>query len=515
MFDELFLYDIKKIRIFFKNNKNVTAYGNGSFYEKTKKILAQFNFEFNDVLYTKNNNIVSMSGRKYEDIVKDSSILVCSTFSKEITNLIKMQKTYPKDIKILSLQDDKINIELYKKELNKVIQIKHIKQLQDLKNKHRVRVIFFVLSKSIWKIDSIFKKMQEDQFFEPLILIIPHTPYGEERMWEDMNEAYDYFKNKKYPVIYSYNKNEQRWLTLEEIKPDIIFFTLPHNVTIEEYYENAYFNYLSCYAGYGISTVSYNNNQPQYNLIFHNLMYKIFVQNNDMLQNYLSLSYLNKNNLHLVIDNTIEALRAYKKNNLSNFKKVIWAPHHTILDNDPLKLSTFIKFSEYFRNIVEQKKFNIFLIFKPHPELKVKLYLHPKWGKEKTDEYYKFWIKNSNSSLEEGEYIELFQKSDAMILDSASFLAEYLFMEKPMLFLTRPETKTYLNEFGVSCIKCIFTTDNTLGIDEFIRDIVRNQYKIKDEQLNFIDDYYKNLGKNNTSQYILDILKNEIRGKLE
>ncbi len=515
MNNKLFLYDIESLIAFFEANKRVVAYGNSSFYEKVKKILGQFDLKFEDVLYTNNNKIVSVSGKNYEDIAKDSSILVCSTFSDEIINLIKIQEIHPKNIKIISLQSDKLNLKPYKKELNKLIHTKHLKLLKNLKNKSRIKVVFFVLLKSIWKVDSLFKIMQKDPFFEPLILIIPHTSYGEEIMWQDMNEAYDYFKTKGYPTVYSYNRNEQRWLKLEEIKPDIIFFTLPHNITIEEYYEKAYFNYLSCYAGYGISTVSYNNNQPQYNLVFHNSMYKIFVQTEEMLKNYLSLSFLSKSNLDLVIDGTVEILKKSIKRNTSNLKKIIWAPHHTILDSDPLKLSNFIKFAKYFRNLIEQKRFEFFLVFKPHPELKAKLYAYPEWGKKKTDEYYNFWIENPNTLLEEGEYIELFQESDALILDSASFLAEYIFTKKPMLFLTREETKNYLNEFGNSCLDCISTANNYLSIDVFINEIIRNQYKIKKEQLIFIEDYYKSLKKNKTSKSILNILKKEIKGTSE
>ena len=88
MNNKLFLYDIKELTNIFTNNKKVIAYGNGSFYEKIKNILEQFNFKFCDILYTKNDNIVSISGKDYNDLVKEASIIVCSTFSDEIINII-------------------------------------------------------------------------------------------------------------------------------------------------------------------------------------------------------------------------------------------------------------------------------------------------------------------------------------------------------------------------------------------------------------------------------------------
>ena len=45
-----------------------------------------------------------------------------------------------------------------------------------------------------------------------------------------------------------------------------------------------------------------------------------------------------------------------------------------------------------------------------------------------------------------GEYRAYFASSDAMILDSVSFMAEYLYVHKPALFLTREGER--FNEFG-------------------------------------------------------------------
>src|SRR5690606_301766 len=127
------------------------------------------------------------------------------------------------------------------------MQKQHQALLQQIKGKEKIKVVFLAIHKSVWKVDSVFKKMLDDPFFEPLILVCPYTPYGEERMRQDMQECYEYFQDKGYPVLYSYHEEENRWITLKEIQPDIVFFTNPHNLTRKEYYEDAYINYLSCY----------------------------------------------------------------------------------------------------------------------------------------------------------------------------------------------------------------------------------------------------------------------------
>ena len=75
--------------------------------------------------------------------------------------------------------------------------------------------------------------------------------------------------------------------------------------------------------------------------------------------------------------------------------------------------------------------------FKPHPRLLTELYAHPEWGKQRTDDYYRLWSTMPNTQLELGQYVDLFMTSDAMIHDCASFVIEYLYTHKPVMFVSR------------------------------------------------------------------------------
>ncbi len=123
---------------------------------------------------------------------------------------------------------------------------KHQQLIEGKKRERKVKSCFLAIHKSVWKVDPVFKKMIEGPYFEPLILICPYTSFGEEHIWQNMKDTYEYFEEKGYPLLSSYDKKEDRWLSLEDIKPDIVFFTNPHNLTRKEYYEDAYMNYLSC-----------------------------------------------------------------------------------------------------------------------------------------------------------------------------------------------------------------------------------------------------------------------------
>lgn len=512
-YEEISIYNIKVLKKYFKEN-SIIAYGNGEFYKRVKNFIKEFDLEFSDILYTENSKIVSISGRKYEDIVENSYIIICSSFYEDIIKNLENQEIQAKSIKVMTFKDNVYNKEYLVKFMSK----KHKLFIDNLKDKNKIKVVFLAIHRSIWKVDKIFKEMLINPYFEPIILICPHIVYGDERMWEDMQNSIEYFKEKGYPFVSSYNQEENRWVTLKEIQPDIVFFTNPHSLTKEEYYQNAFLNYLSCYAGYGILTANYNSGQSQYNQIFHNTMWKIFVQNKDMLDGYKRLSSLSNKNIHLVIDNIIEVIRnksiakiVWK--NYFTHKKVIWAPHHTIIKNFEAQLSTFLIYADFMRELALKTKDTITWAFKPHPILKPKLYNHPKWGIEKTDEYYKFWQDSSNTQLEDGEYIELFKQSDALINDSASFLVEYIFTNNPMLYLMTDYTKDNLNKFGNKCLNLVEQAFNKDDIKSFLDLILENKFKESKKINKFIQDYFNDLGKNINSSAIINFIKNDIGGK--
>lgn len=428
----------------------------------------------------------------------------------------KIKKLIPQPIKdILRPLKKKFYDDAKKRVLFKKMQKKHKQLIEQIKGKEKIKVVFLAIHKSVWKVDPVFKKMLDDPYFEPIILVCPYTAYGEERMWEDMKDTYEYFEDKGYPLLSSYNKDEDRWISLEEIKPDIVFFTNPHDLTRKEYYEDAYMNYLSCYAGYGMPISKYDNFEDQFNKFFHNCVWKIFVQTQEMLINYQNISQRANDGIQLVGDCLVENLRnksvlytnCWKNDN--DKLKLIYAPHHTIEENNSFSISTFLQNGEYIKELVTDYRDYIYWSFKPHPILKSKLYAHLNWGKDKTDKYYNFWKNFGNSQIDEGEYIDLFKYSDAMILDSSSFLGEYLFIDKPMLYLMKKETNNYMSEFGTDCLKVCELAYKNEEIRQFINNLISKKDQKSLVRKNLIKDYDKSLSlEKDTSSEIIKEIKN-------
>lgn len=495
----LSLYDIKSLKKLFING-SVVAYGNGSFFNKTNEHLKLFNLEFSDILYTKIDKIVSISGKSYEDIAKNSTILICSSFSDEILKNLKNLKIKPKNIKIATFianSDEELNF--YKQELAKVMQRRHKLFLQKLKDKKKIKVIFLVLFESVWKLDAVFRKMLDDPYFEPIILVIPFTPYGEEKMWEEMTKTYQYFKQKEYPCLLSYCKKEGRWIALDEISADMVFFTNPHNLTHKDYYKDAYLNYLSVYVPYYFMGTRHGGELKELETDFFIHIWKVFSPHFLITKELENLYKEKKENFFTFGYPAIEIFISQKVNKKKVWKSkdkinLIYSPHHTI-ENNEHSLSTFLEHGDFIKELAVKYKNNIDWTFKPHPNLKYKLYKHKNWGKDKTDNYYKFWESQTFTQFNDGEYEDLFLESDAIIHDCSSFIVEYAFMQKPSLYLYRENTDSLLNEFGRKAMQSYEKAWNKKDIEEFLQSLINNSYdkqKIENSYIyNYIEELYK------------------------
>jgi CDP-glycerol glycerophosphotransferase (TagB/SpsB family) len=155
------------------------------------------------------------------------------------------------------------------------------------------------------------------------------------------------------------------------------------------------------------------------------------------------------------------------------FKRVIWAPHHSILDDDPLDYSNFLEIADDMLALANAYKDKLQFVFKPHPRLKAKLYQHPKWGEARTDAYYDSWAKNPNCSMIEGNYVDLFKSSDCMIHDCSSFTGEYLYVNKPVMFVTKKETIEQFNVFAQECLKMHYRGGCIDDIKRFLDDVIQ------------------------------------------
>jgi hypothetical protein len=389
-----------------------------------------------------------------------------------------------------------------------------------IQKKDRITAVFLLVYDSIWKYEGIYMLMKQDKRFNPVVVVVPCVFYDIEIMLEEMDRSYNSFLTKGYNVIKAYNETSKEWMDISnEIKPDIVFYTYPDNITKKKYYVHNFLNSLTVYVPYGIMTA--NIQQDQYDLIFHNMIWRCYYET--VIHKAMARKYATNRGVNVSIsgfpmgdiflDNTLIPIDVWKNKN-RDIKRIIWAPHYTIDENKrQYAYSNFLTDYQFMLDIAKQFEGAIQIAFKPHPVLKPTLYDNANWGKERTDVYYNTWQKISNGQLEEGSYEDLFLTSDAMILDSISFISEYLYTGKPSLFLIRNETiKTKFNEYGTLIFNLLYKSFNHRDIINFINQtVLKKEDPLLNERLNFINEYLRPPNNQTASQNIFNDIINHIK----
>lgn len=351
------------------------------------------------------------------------------------------------------------------------------KKVRELcKSNRPINVLFFALDSNTWKYDSVFQAMQNDPAFSPTVLAVPQVNKGREFMLSQLRHGMEYYQSKGYKAVCSYDEETDSYVDAFSLQPDIIFFSNPYDGLVDDIYniKHYYKKCLTCYVNYTFCSVPY---QWQCASEFHQRVWRYYVECEDNLKQVKS--YYPGNNCVVtgyptsdLFASTVETGKDWKLKD-GKLKKVIWAPHHTIQGQTGLiQFSTFLLYCEFMLKLAEDYQDTVQFAFKPHPLLLPALYSHPDWGKEKTDAYYEKWSNGKNTMFVNGDYIDLFKSSDAMIHDCGSFIIEYLHVNKPVMFLGTFDRVSQSNEVGKKAYSCHYVGNTKEEIKDFIDNVV-------------------------------------------
>lgn len=322
-----------------------------------------------------------------------------------------------------------VHVETY---VGKYYRIYNIYRLKKRHSDSPLSVLFLVFDLATWKTQALYWAMVADSRFSPQVMI------------ERSNEASEgYERLQEYLKKGNYNFLESNGRQIKEIMPipDIIFYQKPYlsNIPNHLQYKNNHKS-LFCFCNYAMHIIC---QKWAYDMTLLNNCWQIFAENKSFKDEMLTL--LGKKALNYQVTGVPIMDEWSKRSDFSidpwkgcgKKKRIIWAPHHTLGNSEYINYSTFLRYAEFMLQIANQYKEFVQFAFKPHPVLFGKLIAL--WGKEKTAEYYRKWAEGENTQLAEGDYIGLFNCSDAIIHDCASFIVEYAYACRPGLYLIDSE----------------------------------------------------------------------------
>lgn len=391
--------------------------------------------------------------------------------------------------------------------------------IERLRKKDQIIIGFIANYASTWIGDDLYWLLEEsDKFIPYVFLLANHNGQSDEMIREEYQKNLEYFSNRNMRVVQTYDFNTGGQYTWEEveIKPDICIWLTPWIDLFKGdfYLLNYSLDTLHTYIPYGFM-VAENERKDfvfhQYDQIIHNIAWKNFKESYIAVKMAGKYAFVGESNAVYTGYPKMDPFFKEEKYNNSvwedlikksgnpNAKKIIYAPHHTLDEDEPVVFSTFASNYKFMLELARKYQEETVWVFKPHPQLKYKAIKAGIFQDlESWNEYEKKWRSLKNVDvLEEGEYYGLFLKSDAMIMDSISFLAEYLYVDRPLLFLQREGQ--FFNDFGTCLMDIHYTAagDHFEAIEQFLNNILNEVDMNKVERCDFFEDnlnYMKETG---------------------
>lgn len=387
-----------------------------------------------------------------------------------------------------------------------------------IKNGKKIVVYFVAYEKAQWIFQSIYDAMAKDDIFEPRVLCI--------KAWERENveknateDLIKFFENKKLKIVREFDENNL---------PDIIFvaYHVFERIGLDIKLYEMYKKVLFCHIPYSwlveredrVDESSFNN----YNIIY---FWKQFVPDNRSYNAAMNNIVNGKNVVLSGYPKTDEILKAPGECSLwknKDAKKIIWAPHWSLY-NSPVAKANFDKYYIQMLDYVEKNP-EIQMIIKPHPFLKGFIgnkKMQKEWNAdikitvEEYEEYLEKWKNLPNGNVHNsGDYFDLFKSSDAMILDSLSFMAEYSFLTKPMCFCSREKTLSDLkhdfNSMAKELLDGMHIAYQWNDIVSFIESVVINENNSKQEIQEINAQKHLMVNSGHVGEFIKDNIKSSL-----
>ena len=383
------------------------------------------------------------------------------------------------------------------------------RSLEKIRRKDKIKVAFVTDHAACWCGDKLYNLFAQNPRFETTVFFCQNKT---ESTLDDARHDFEQFKSAGVNVVAIFDSNA------EVPAQDIIFFLRPYPLFFPKrlQFKNLTPQTLIAYIPYAIVTIPVE----YYNLTVIRVAWKIFFETEFSLRFFEEkcetgvprgvVSGLPK--LDFFFNDASKAAFAWKMTR-PDAKKIIWAPHWSM--NCGVFYSTFpynYKFMYEFAKTHPETSW----VVKPHPRLMlaaVETGLFPSVAAY--EEYLQAWDDLPNAQVCTGAYYQdIFATSDGMILDSLSFIAEYQYVNKPMIYMLNNEQEEF-SELGKKILDASYVIDgkNLEQISAAMQKIFIEgndslksaRQKVFDEELN----YYRRNGMD-ASNFIYQTITKEL-----
>lgn len=334
------------------------------------------------------------------------------------------------------------------------------------KGKERIRVLFYISLGSLWNTyEEIYKAMQKDPRFEPIILAVPQFIRNE---MTDYN-ILAFLQEKDLKYIKAYNEETGRLLDLRELKPDYIMTNRCYmtvrppqycNEEISKFAKVVYIPYTTCMASGHTMDVVCRFQENKYADF-------VFVANEWMQHMYEGQQKKEPgSDVRIIASGSPKFDAVYlrsKTQNTSDRKYdqiILYTPRWSDFID---KTCSFYILKDYFIDLAKSHP-NIKFIFRPHPMMYAYMEDKTIW-----DSYLAELDSYENTEIDlSGDYRVSYDRATVLVSDLSSMLLEFTVTQKPILYYHKRDV---FNAFGNSVARSFYFCDSVEDVDFYLREL--------------------------------------------
>lgn len=318
----------------------------------------------------------------------------------------------------------------------------HARRVAQVSARGKARVVMIAMSVPMWRYEHLYRLLAADSRFDVDVVLSPCINIEPEQQRDDIEHLRRHFTSRNIPFR-DFDLDTFSGFDFAATDPDIIFYPQPYeHLLCPEHDCLAHYDRLLCYYPYNYMT---GRGKFFYDFHFHNLAWRLYYSNHTILDEARRTAWNHGRNVRVVGYPTADDFAktefppVWKTIDDGRRRlRLIWAPHFSLTDRFGIPgHGAFLWMAHFMLDIAQRYKEFLQIAFKPHPRLLSELYAHPEWGRQRTDDYYNQWAEMENTQLETGNHVDLFMTSDAMVHDSGSFVIEYFYTHKPVMYVSR------------------------------------------------------------------------------
>lgn len=324
--------------------------------------------------------------------------------------------------------------------INRLIRLKYFTH----NTKESIRVIFICQAPYSWdKMAPVYRYLKGDSRFKTFLVCLPQN-IGQLIKSHKGNDTYEWYISHGYPEAINARKGVNRYLDLQTLSPDFVFFVKPYNANAPESYKsNQVSKYAKiCYIPYGMNlTVKLMTE----NGLKHDFLRDVYLFFADTafsktynikalkwthilgLQKTFYYGYPSLTNIYLA-KHSVSSSWDFSRNDF----RIMWTPRWTT--NQTIGGSNFFTYYKLFLDYAE-KHTDVDWLFRPHPLALANFVKTKQMTQDEVDAFTQKCEDMPNISLDKaGEYAATFWNTDVLISDFSSIVPEYLVTGKPLIY---------------------------------------------------------------------------------